>query len=633
VQEVARLSRGGDVRSLSGLLARRYALLNEVDLDVVDMATVIGSEVDADLLTASLGRPLTETLEALERAEAAGVVAAAPGHPGRFVFVHALFRTSRYESMPLSRRLQLHHAVANALEARRDDDRVVPALARHACIAAPIGDAHAALQYALRAAALAERSLALDEATDHYRRALDVAEHLDPPDAEARLDVSIRLGEVLNRTGDPAHRELLLEAAAEARRVGNAHALAEIAWAFAQYGASQRIGGSDVELVAIAEDALAGLGPEPTATRARTLAALASDLGVSVDMPRAFDLVSEALAIARGLDDPITLGHVLLTYRVAGNRVENPAARHPTADELIAIGRRTNQRIFTVLGLVTRAWAFRLEGNLAACDEAVETYAAMIEDRPIPPNTRSQLILFRAMRHLLAGDAETAERMAESVLELPAAGGFDPMSYYGAALMAIRYQQGRISELTPFIELGPRFGIYGAVLTVAYAVGYRIEEARTLLHELSDGGSFRRYAGQSSWPSLVLLSETAALVEDVELADRLESLLAPQSGLLADVQLVTVGPVDLALAQAAFTAGHVEASEAYAARAVEASRRRRTPFFLGRELVQLAASRRQLGAQPSAIEPLVLEAVAIAERHGSQAVNSDALRLGLLDLV
>jgi hypothetical protein len=29
----------------------------------------------------------------------------------------------------------------------------------------------------------------------------------------------------------------------------------------------------------------------------------------------------------------------------------------------------------------------------------------------------------------------------------------------------------------------------------------------------------------------------------------------------------------------------------------------------------------------------MLEAVAIAERHGSQAVNSDALRLGLLDLV
>ena len=44
-----------------------------------------------------------------------------------------------------------------------------------ACIAAPVGDAWK-VNYSVAAAALAERSLALEEAAGHYRRAIDMAE-------------------------------------------------------------------------------------------------------------------------------------------------------------------------------------------------------------------------------------------------------------------------------------------------------------------------------------------------------------------------------------------------------------------------------------------------------------------------
>jgi hypothetical protein len=92
-------------------------------------------------------------------------------------------------------------------------------------------------------------------------------------------------------------------------------------------------------------------------------------------------------------------------------------------------------------------------------------------------------------------------------------------------------------------------------------------------------------------------------------------------------------PVDLALAQAALGAGDFEAAESFAMRAVTASRQRRTPIFLGRELVRLAEARRQRGALDAEITPLVDEALDIAESTGASLICREAERYGLTDSV
>ena len=122
------------------------------DAEIVDVATVIGASFGADLVAAATSQDLATVLDGLEAAEDAGLIAATPGRPGQFAFVHALFRAVRYDALPAGRRMRLHHRVAQALEARSDRDVVVDQLARHACIAAPIGDADSALDYASRAA-------------------------------------------------------------------------------------------------------------------------------------------------------------------------------------------------------------------------------------------------------------------------------------------------------------------------------------------------------------------------------------------------------------------------------------------------------------------------------------------------
>ena len=91
-----------------------------------------------------------------------------------------------------------------------------------------------------------------------------------------------------------------------------------------------------------------------------------------------------------------------------------------------------------------------------------------------------------------------------------------------------------------------------------------------------------------------------------------------------------IGSVDLALAQLALAAEDWSGAERFASHAVTASRARDTPIFLGRELVRLAAARTRLGAAIDAIEPIVAEAVALAERTGADLIRQEAMRYGLV---
>ena len=205
------VTRGG---SLSSLLARREQSLGAETRAVLDLAATLGAEFDADLLAAGHGAPLLTVLVCLEQAEAAGLVVPLPSPPGRFGFVHALFRSHRYEQLSLRRRLELHASAAAAMATRAGDESLLSEHARHACLAVPVGDARTAVDLARAAAHQAEHAYAFDEAANHYRRGIDAARSLDPPDPSTTLDLDVRLAAALYRRGDPQGVPMLLAAAA-----------------------------------------------------------------------------------------------------------------------------------------------------------------------------------------------------------------------------------------------------------------------------------------------------------------------------------------------------------------------------------------------------------------------------------
>ncbi len=617
--------------SVNGILARRYAHLDATDLALLDVAAVIGSEFGADLLASAAGTALIQCLEALERVEASGLVAALPGQLGRFAFTHALFRRARYDALTSARRLRLHRAVADALEARTDD-ATVGELARHACIAAPLGRQREAIHYAWRAAESAERALAPAEAADHYQRALDVASSLEPPEPTLRIDLAIKLGETLLRAGSPHHRAVLRSAAAAARKQRDPERLALAAAGMLQYGLMTSGLASDPELVTIGEEALSILGPAPTAARARVQAALATEL-VHRDPTRASALVNDASAIATGIDDPGLTGQVLCSLRIAGHRPGDIDGMLDTASALIDIGHRTGDRTFTIIGLETRVAAHREAGDLDAATRALNEYEALLGSSDLP-HIRVFLALFRSADHALASDLTAAERVAHEILPLARRGGFASSNWYGAATWSIRHHQDRLGRLAPSLRRAardePGLDAYlTAMLAVSELQAERPERAAAALERLAPD-AFAAVPTNFLWTvTMAMLCETAEQTRNAAAGRALLAALEPHSGRLAANLVLVFEPIDLALAQAALAAGDLAAAETYAAQAVDASRRRNTPIFLGRELVRLAVARRDRGADDLQVIRLVTEALDIADRTGAALIRREAIHHGL----
>lgn len=610
--------------SLTVLLAKRYGRLDGDDLALLDIAAVLGTEFDAALLAEAARQPIHVVVESLERAEAAGITRRAE-RPGRFAFLHALFRSVRYDALGQTRRMRLHRMVADVLE-ERADDRLLTELARHACLAAPLGKAAEAIAHACRAAEAAERALAPGTAADLYELAATTADALHPADPGRRLDLLIRLGESLHRRGDPRHRQLLRSAADEASRLDDATALGRVAAAMIQFGIISSGLAGDSEFVVIAEDALARMGPASTPTRARVLAALSTEV-MHRDPSRARALAHEALEAARSLDDD-TIGQVLQSYGIVGCDPVDVSCRYAAATELVDIGRRTGRRTLSIAGLLACASALREEGDLVGSDEAVEESAALLGTSDLP-HLRVSVVLHRSTRERLRGELAPAEATAREILQLSKRGAFDPANWFGAALWPIRHAQNRLARLTPFqqrrLVREPGIDDYlRCIVMLGQLQAGDSDEPRRFLSELA-ATNFDTIRSNFLWSvKTAILCEVAEKTGHELAAARLTELLGGMSGRLAANSIVTFAPIDLALSQAALTTGDADAAAAHADNAVRASRRRGTPLFLGRELIRLAEARRRLGASDHEINPLVREALDIADRTGATLIHADA---------
>ena len=129
--------------------------------------------------------------------------------------------------------------------------------------------------------------------------------------------------------------------------------------------------------------------------------------------------------------------------------------------------------------------------------------------------------------------------------------------------------------------------------------------------------------GEVHYPSRVW-AETAAIVADIPAAHELRVLLDPLAGRWADGGVIVWDTVDRLRALLRMTTGDAATATELAAGAVSASRRRRTPIFLGRELIVLAAAQQRVGIDESTIRSAVDEALTIARRTGTRIITKDA---------
>ncbi|WP_229713201.1 BTAD domain-containing putative transcriptional regulator [Streptomyces fuscichromogenes] len=164
-------ARAGVPATVRDVVLDRMAGLDGDSHDLLQIAALIGRDVELDLLARVAGLDVESCLERLEPVTALGMLESGPDNPFSFRFAHDLVREAVSATTPPARASRLHLRVSDALDdSDPDGESVAERLAHHLWAAGPLADparTAAALVRAGRCAAgLAELELtALSQGT------------------------------------------------------------------------------------------------------------------------------------------------------------------------------------------------------------------------------------------------------------------------------------------------------------------------------------------------------------------------------------------------------------------------------------------------------------------------------------
>jgi DNA-binding SARP family transcriptional activator len=453
------VSPGGDVPSgVRDVVRRRIALLPEATGATLQVAAVIGRDVELDLLTAASGNSIDTVLDAIEPAVVDRLLAPVPERHATLRFSHALVREVVADDVSALRRARIHLSVADALESTAGDlDDAAEIIAEHLWAAAAIGVGQRAAEALERAATVAVRRYAFEAAEGMLERALQLRRTAGTtrPDVEAEVVTASRLLSIqrsVHGYASIADSPHLQRAKELAQRAGRADIHARLLWAeWAAYDTRCDFDRSD----AIAQQLhqLGGRGDEPLA-RITGLASLGISRWHRGHVGEASALLDEACRAAADVAVPTaTLGLdlevILLPY---------PFAKY--------------------LHVLT--------GDLdeVAGEAEFEALAAAAPDR----YAVSLVQMFASAGAVTTGRPDWAERAARRGMDADPEGTF---SFWGRGLhgylAAALILRGRVDEglsmidvaIDRFIEAGGRTGVvvYKAARAAGLAAAGRIDAA------------------------------------------------------------------------------------------------------------------------------------------------------------
>jgi DNA-binding SARP family transcriptional activator len=557
-QLVRHLGEGGtgqDVPAgLRDVIARRVARLPDGADGVLRVAALVGREFRLELVAEVAGRAEDEVLDHLDAAVRAGLVAELDSAPGRYLFAHALLRTTLEDELTATRRARVHRRIGEVVEQRLrgDDDGAVADLARHFAAAGP-AEVDRAVLYGLRAADQATERLAYEEAVELVAGALAARERDEPVEPAERARLLMRLAEALGRAGRWDDARDAYARAAGAARDAEAPALFARASLGHAGGLWERFGQEDRASAALLEEALAVLPADDAPLRAQLLARLSIVLYYLPGAERRCAvLADEALAIARRLDDGATLLLALSAQLYAHWRPGEAALRLHVADEAVAVAGGLGQLADLAHAHAWRAIALLELCRLPEADADLARHAELAE-RLQQPELLSHAAATRSMRALQAGDWAAGEAAAHETL---AQRRPTPMAlqFFGVEMIVLLGEQLRLAEVLDHFERLVREigGLPGwrTPLAWAFAQTGRREEALAELAPLraDDWAGLPRDANYDA--ALAIVAHVADELGDAELAAEVEERLRPY----ADTWVV-LGPGPATLGPVAYSLG------------------------------------------------------------------------------
>ena len=614
-------------------IARRVTRLGAEAGDLLAIAATIGAEFDVGVLSRAARVSEDQALDLLDRAIAAGLVTA-PADTGRsYRFAHALVGHTVYQRLPPGRRRRLHRRVAGAIEDLTGGDGGpgrIAELANHVIRGAYAEDLPKALLYARRAGDRALEQLAPQEGERWYERALGLLGDLPVADDAQRCDLLVGLGRAQCQSGNAAFRQTLLDAAEIARRLGDRDRLVEAALANTR-GFASATGEVDAERVDVLEGALAAVGEQDSAVRARLLATLAAELTFAGDWERRRRLSDEALGAARGAGDPATLAHVLSTRFLAIWTPETLAGRYAETEEELELAKRSGDRLARFRALHWRAAACVERGELEQAAQLVTRESKLAAELGQP--TASWLAAYdRATRALMRGLLDEAETQTETAGRIARESGQpEALAFYVGQLLNVRFEQGRLSELEPMIaaqvQANPGIPAFRAALALAYSESGKETDARDLL-DADGSAAFVALPYDSNWlVGLAIYAEACGQVGSRIAARSLYLLLEPWAGQVAFNSATTWGSIERHLGNLAAVFGRAEEAEQRLRRAAELHERMGAPIWLARTRLDLARVLRPGRREERERRWLLEQAMSTARELGCATIERRAAAL------
>jgi predicted ATPase/class 3 adenylate cyclase len=292
----------------------------------------------------------------------------------------------------------------------------------------------------------------------NLRAALERAAAIDPAAAVKRFDLLLALGDAQWWAGHVSEASATFQSATFlARQFRDPQRLAEAALRVGEVGyggAYMEAWSYDPMKVELLNEALAALGDQETALKARVMARLATSLYLSPfeSLPRRDSLSQEAVHLARRLADGPTLGYVLHARHLAVWGPDNADERVALSAEVIQLARQAGDVALEITGHVWQIADLFEIGDIAGVDREIEVHEALAR-RVGYPHFIAHSLMFRATQAMLRGEFTDAEVFAQRSLALgEQVGDVNVRISHHVQMAYLRVLQGRPQESAAYFE-------------------------------------------------------------------------------------------------------------------------------------------------------------------------------------
>jgi len=503
--------------------------------------------------------------------------------------VHALIQHTLYQELSTARRQRAHQRIAEALEARSEEDQIVAELAHHWIAATRPADAAKAIGYARRAGDAALAAYAPLDAVDWYTQALDLQARQAGDDDRTRCELLTALGTAQAQAGLPEHRDTLREAGRIALRLADRELLVGVA--FARTPGFETVSEVDPDRLAVLDAALAAVGPADSMERARLLASLAEEIDPR-DVARRCEVATEAIDVAHRVGDDATLLAVLsvalgplLSPNTLDLRLHETELALDVADRVGDVAARFvawNARVIEA-GEV---------GDIDTLDAALVEMET-IADRTGLPFQRFVVLMYRGWQHLLAGRSDAAVADANALLDVGTNIGLSHVSAtYGAMLLQQEFYGGRLAALVDIAAQGlaenPTIPAWRTAVMTAYCELGRNDEAADLF-DVGLATEFSDLPFDIAWPQAeVQYADCAADLRRTDAAPLLYDQLLPYADRFAFLSCTDSGALARPLGRLATLLGRYDDAEQHLRDALAMHERMGARFWTGRTRIDQA---------------------------------------------